>query len=335
MPFVGYGVYRADRRGASSLTSPGAPSRRVSAPTSASTRPRCARRSSSACSPTSSTRPGERGHARCTRRSTCRRRSRRCSRPPPRRRRRRVRADRRRDRVPAAGQPADPADQPPTTCPTTDERIGDAGRDVAARPRLRGILIGLGALVVLVPLGLLAPGGAFGEDSPDESRPQAVRPRRGADRAAHYSGFWSPRAASPATTSSTARSPNLGYFASAVVGTVLIVGVVFALFESPPCLGAGAAAATVTARTPTSSATRPACDAPPTSRRPGPPGASRPTGCSQPEVGLCPCGCIGKRRKGSFVAKTLDGASGARPPGDVLRRRRRRRRACCSGSTPG
>jgi cobalt/nickel transport system permease protein len=30
----------------------------------------------------------------------------------------------------------------------------------------------------------------------------------------------------------------------------------------------------------------------------------------QSEVGLCPCGCIGKRKKGSFVAKTLDGASG-------------------------
>jgi len=28
------------------------------------------------------------------------------------------------------------------------------------------------------------------------------------------------------------------------------------------------------------------------------------------EVGLCPCGCIGKRRKGSFVGKTIDGASG-------------------------
>jgi cobalt/nickel transport system permease protein len=30
----------------------------------------------------------------------------------------------------------------------------------------------------------------------------------------------------------------------------------------------------------------------------------------QSEVGLCPCGCIGVRRKGSFVAKTLAGASG-------------------------
>jgi cobalt ECF transporter T component CbiQ len=28
------------------------------------------------------------------------------------------------------------------------------------------------------------------------------------------------------------------------------------------------------------------------------------------EVGLCPCGCIGRRRKGSYVAKTLNGAAG-------------------------
>ncbi|MEU7875274.1 cobalt ECF transporter T component CbiQ [Dactylosporangium sp. NPDC049140] len=38
--------------------------------------------------------------------------------------------------------------------------------------------------------------------------------------------------------------------------------------------------------------------------------ASAPAWLLQPEVGLCPCGCIGKRRKGSFVAKTLEGASG-------------------------
>lgn len=30
----------------------------------------------------------------------------------------------------------------------------------------------------------------------------------------------------------------------------------------------------------------------------------------QPEIGLCPCGCIGKRRKGSFVEKTIGGAAG-------------------------
>ena len=30
----------------------------------------------------------------------------------------------------------------------------------------------------------------------------------------------------------------------------------------------------------------------------------------RPEVGLCPCGCIGKRRKGGFVEKTIGGAAG-------------------------
>jgi cobalt ECF transporter T component CbiQ len=30
----------------------------------------------------------------------------------------------------------------------------------------------------------------------------------------------------------------------------------------------------------------------------------------QPEVGLCPCGCIGKRRKGNFVEKTMSGTAG-------------------------
>src|SRR5690242_8756145 len=40
------------------------------------------------------------------------------------------------------------------------------------------------------------------------------------------------------------------------------------------------------------------------------PTSTTPQWLLQSEVGLCPCGCIGKRRKGSFVAKTLAGASG-------------------------
>lgn len=31
---------------------------------------------------------------------------------------------------------------------------------------------------------------------------------------------------------------------------------------------------------------------------------------TRPQVGLCPCGCIGKRRKGSFVEKTIGGGAG-------------------------
>jgi cobalt ECF transporter T component CbiQ len=41
----------------------------------------------------------------------------------------------------------------------------------------------------------------------------------------------------------------------------------------------------------------------PTSERP------TPQWLVQAEVGLCPCGCIGKRKKGSFVEKTISGAS--------------------------
>ena len=55
------------------------------------------------------------------------------------------------------------------------------------------------------------------------------------------------------------------------------------------------------------------------------------TGCCRRELGLCPCGCIGKRSKGSFVAKTLAGASGVHAPGDLQRGRSPRSAACCSG----
>lgn len=37
--------------------------------------------------------------------------------------------------------------------------------------------------------------------------------------------------------------------------------------------------------------------------------SSAPAWLTRPEVGLCPCGCIGKRRKGGFVEKTIGGAA--------------------------
>jgi len=41
----------------------------------------------------------------------------------------------------------------------------------------------------------------------------------------------------------------------------------------------------------------------------GPPAAPTPRWLIQGDLALCPCGCIGKRKKGSFVEKTIDGAS--------------------------
>lgn len=38
-------------------------------------------------------------------------------------------------------------------------------------------------------------------------------------------------------------------------------------------------------------------------------GMATPTWLTQGEMALCPCGCIGRRRKGSFVEKTITGAS--------------------------
>jgi cobalt ECF transporter T component CbiQ len=45
-------------------------------------------------------------------------------------------------------------------------------------------------------------------------------------------------------------------------------------------------------------------------RPPGRSSAATPSWLLQGEVGLCPCGCIGVRRKGSFVDKTLTGTAG-------------------------
>ena len=44
-----------------------------------------------------------------------------------------------------------------------------------------------------------------------------------------------------------------------------------------------------------------------------------PTWLLEPEVGLCPCGCIGRRRKGSYVSKTVNGGAERHDAGHVRR----------------
>jgi cobalt/nickel transport system permease protein len=110
------------------------------------------------------------------------------------------------------------------------ERVGDDGRDVAPSPRLRGVLIGLGALVALVPLGLLASGGAFGEDSPSNLDLKQYGLDAVPTGLQKYSDFWS-SALLPGYDVKHGSQPNLGYYASAIIGTVLIVGVVFTVFR--------------------------------------------------------------------------------------------------------
>ena len=95
--------------------------------------------------------------------------------------------------------------------------------------RLRGVLTGLAVMVALVPLGLLATGAAFGEDGPG----QLDLNKYGLDAVptglAKYTDWWS-HALFPGYDLKSGEHPNVGYYVSAVVGTVIIgvavVGVV-------------------------------------------------------------------------------------------------------------
>ena len=250
-------------------------------------------------------------------------------RPPPRRRRGRVRADRGCRRLPATGQPPGAADQPPQRARA--RRRADRRRRRSSA--CRGHLVGLGALVALVPLGLLATGGAFGEDSPadlDLKQYGLTRCRAGCQQ---YGDFWS-HALLPGYDFGTARSPNLGYYVSAVVGTVLIVGVVLAggSRDRTPPSPVGAATADDDARRHRRAGRRvtaPGGTAPPTTT------GVAPDWLLHDEVGLCPCGCIGTAAQGRLRGQDAQRGVGPRPPGDVRRRRRRAAGPAAAARRPG
>ena len=97
------------------------------------------------------------------------------------------------------------------------------------QPTWRWALYGLGAMVVLTPLGLLAPGGAFGEDHPDDldlaryhldAVPVGLR---------RYAGVWH-HAIFDGYGFSGDRHPVLGYLVSAIVGLAVAGLAVYATF---------------------------------------------------------------------------------------------------------
>ena len=226
-----------------------------------------------------------------------RRRSRRWLSRTSRRRRRRVRADRRRRRVPAARQPAAPADQPRRRRRDRRRarrrrraRLALGARDRArrdARARRRSACSRRAARSARTRPANLDLGKYHLRAVPSGLR--AATAASGATRC------------STATASSTTSTRRSGTSSSAVVGIAADRGalVVVRLHGS---------SALARPRPRRRHRTRAAMTARPRTRR-----LATPTGSLQPEVGLCPCGCIGKRRKGSFVEKTLGGAS------DVLR----------------
>ncbi|MEO5898729.1 MAG: cobalt transporter CbiM [Ilumatobacteraceae bacterium] len=83
----------------------------------------------------------------------------------------------------------------------------------------------LGTLVVLTPLGLIAPGGAFGEDAPEDldlgkyglnAVPSGLR---------HYAGFWH-HALFEGYGFSSDEHPTIGYLVSAVFGIAVIAAAI-------------------------------------------------------------------------------------------------------------
>ena len=105
--------------------------------------------------------------------------------------------------------------------------------DVVAprRGRLTPARVAIGfvvALVVLSPLGLLAPGGAFGEDAPGDLNLGQLGLQAIPEGLNRYTGFWS-HTLLGGYGHSQGQSATLGYWLSAVVGIAVVGLVVFAL----------------------------------------------------------------------------------------------------------
>ena len=236
--------------------------------------------------------------------------------PPGRGRRGRGRPDRRRVAyLQRANVPLLRINHPerPAMTPRAERRPqAAAGRSVA--------LVGLGVMAVLTPLGLLAPGGAFGEDAPEDL-----------DLAKYHLGAVPTGCTSTPASGTTRCSPGTGSTAALAIGTSSRRSSA-SWWSSPWC---GAVAWLSSARD--AAATGADVDGVGSPRA-----ASAATGrprarrvAAAVEVGLCPCGCIGDRRKGSFVEKTLAGGAGVMRQAHLQRRRRRAHAGCCSGSTRG
>jgi cobalt/nickel transport system permease protein len=96
--------------------------------------------------------------------------------------------------------------------------------------KLRGVLTGLAVMVVLVPLGLLATGTAFGEDGPDELDLQKYGLEAVPSGLAKYTDWWS-HALFPGYDLKSGEHPNVGYYASALIGTAIIAAAVFGVVK--------------------------------------------------------------------------------------------------------
>ena len=104
------------------------------------------------------------------------------------------------------------------------------------RVRWRWAWIGLGVLVLMTPLGLLAPGGAFGEDAPSDLDLRKYGLHAIPSGLNRYNGFWS-HALLNGYGFGAGQNRTLGYLVSAAVGIVVIGLAVLALWGIIQVLG--------------------------------------------------------------------------------------------------
>ncbi|MEU0503487.1 cobalt transporter CbiM [Nocardia sp. NPDC005998] len=102
----------------------------------------------------------------------------------------------------------------------------DAADNAVPKPKLRPGVVALSVVAVLVlltPLGLLAPGGAFGEDAPEDLDLGDLGLSAVPTGLAKYAGFWNHTLFGDYEFPNGSH-PNIGYLVSAAVG-IVVVGV--------------------------------------------------------------------------------------------------------------
>jgi len=106
----------------------------------------------------------------------------------------------------------------------------DADLPALRKIGLRGALIGMVGTLLLVPLGLLASGTAFGEEGPRDLDLEKYGLRAVPAGLSKYSDWWS-HSLLPGYDFKDGGHPSVGYYASALVGTILIAAVVIGSFK--------------------------------------------------------------------------------------------------------
>lgn len=179
----------------------------------------------------------------------------------------------------------------------------DAGAAVPAR-HSPGWRLGVGALLamaVLTPLGLLAHGGAFGEAAPGALDLQKYHLSAVPSGLARYAGTWHHAILNGYGFGGGGHAV-IGYLVSALLGVLL--------------LGGGMLAAFAVRRRGAEADQAEELVVPVSAPGAAPLGAARPAGghaapawLLEADTGLAPCQHAGRRRRGSFVDKTIGGAA--------------------------